>query len=123
MTSSTTVRKSTANHKGANHKGSANQRAGTVQKESEQKASEQQETTPGQRGTAEREASGGFAFGIKMPGGTKGNLLWWGSLAALAAFEVVDWPVAALVAAGTWIAEQHTKQKQQKQLIRAEAAA
>jgi len=47
---------------------------------------------------------------VRVPGGTAGNVLWWGGLAAVAAFGVVDWPVAALVAAGTWVAEQHAKQ-------------
>jgi hypothetical protein len=46
----------------------------------------------------------------KMPGGTAGNVIWWGGLAAAAAFGVVDWPVAALIAAGTWVADQHSKQ-------------
>ncbi len=44
---------------------------------------------------------------VRVPGGTAGNMLWWGGLAAVAAFGVVDWPVAALVAAGTWVAERH----------------
>jgi len=39
-----------------------------------------------------------------------GNVLWWGGLATVAALGVVDWPVAALVAAGTWVAEQHARQ-------------
>ncbi len=47
---------------------------------------------------------------IRIPGGTAGNMAWWGGLAAVAAFGVVDWPVAALVAAGTWVAEQHARQ-------------
>lgn len=119
MTSSTTTRKGAADHKAG-----TNQRAGTVQK-----AAEQHETTPSERAQAQRgkaeveQARSGVAFprGFKLPGGTKGNLLWWGSLAALAALEIVDWPVAALVAAGSWVAEQHAKQ--QKQLKRAEAAA
>jgi len=42
-----------------------------------------------------------------MPAGTAANVLWWGGLAAVAAFGVVDWPVVALVAAGSWVAEQH----------------
>lgn len=117
MTSNTTVRR-------GDHK-ATNQRAGTVQK-----ASEQPETTPGQgeRGKVERAkaeieqvTSGrGLPMGLKLPGGTKGNLIWWGSLAALAAFEIVDWPVAAVVAAGTWIAEQHVRQR--RQLVGAETA-
>lgn len=38
------------------------------------------------------------------------NALWWGGLAAVAALGIVDWPVVALVAAGTWVAEQHSRQ-------------
>jgi hypothetical protein len=50
-----------------------------------------------------------------------GNVLWWGGLAAVAAFGVVDWPVAALVAAGTWVAEQHAKAARRPDGNRAEA--
>jgi hypothetical protein len=50
--------------------------------------------------------------GLHMPSGTAGNVLWWGGLATVAALGVVDWPVAALVAAGTWVAEQHAKAAQ-----------
>jgi len=39
-----------------------------------------------------------------------GNVLWWGGLAAVAALGIVDWPVAALVGAGTWVAERHSRQ-------------
>jgi hypothetical protein len=46
---------------------------------------------------------------IEMPTGTPGRMLWWGGLAALAALEVVEWPVAVLVGAGTWVAEQYAK--------------
>lgn len=49
---------------------------------------------------------------LHVPSGTTGNVLWWGGLAAVAAFGVVDWPVAALVAAGAWVAEQHAKAAQ-----------
>lgn len=108
MTSSATVRKG-----GTDHRGATDQRAAT-----DQKAAEKQEAVPGQRAQAQRgktgpdqAKSGGFPLGIKLPGGAKGNLLWWGGLAALAAFEIVDWPVAGLVAAGAWIAEQHMKQQ------------
>src|SRR5262249_25625959 len=116
MTSSTTMRRAATNHKGA-----TSQRAATDHKATEQQATEQQETTAAQRvrGKADQAAPGGFPLGIKLPGVAKGNLLWWGSLAALAALEIVDWPVAAVVAAGAWIAERHVKQ--QKQLTRAEA--
>jgi hypothetical protein len=46
---------------------------------------------------------------IGMPTGLPGRVLWWGGLAALATFDVVEWPVAVLVAAGSWIAEQNAK--------------
>lgn len=48
-----------------------------------------------------------------MPKGTAGRVLWWGGLAAVAAFGVVDWPVAVLVGAGSWVAEQYAKQAQE----------
>ncbi len=47
---------------------------------------------------------------LHVPGGTAGNVLWWGGLAAVAAFGVVDWPVVALIGAGTWVAERHARQ-------------
>ncbi len=46
---------------------------------------------------------------VPMPTGVPGRVLWWGGLAALAAFDVVDWPVAVLVGAGSWVAEQYAK--------------
>lgn len=60
-------------------------------------------------GARENEKAGN---GIKMPFPIPGmprevppeRLLWYGGLAALAALEVIDWPVAAVVAAGTYIA-------------------
>ena len=33
------------------------------------------------------------------------RVLWWGGLAALAAVGVIEWPVAAVVGAGSWLAE------------------
>lgn len=56
---------------------------------------------------------------LRMPGGIPGHVIWWGGLAALATFGVVDWPVAAVVAAGTWVAEQQAKQSRQAQISRA----
>src|SRR5512144_864856 len=46
---------------------------------------------------------------LRVPTGAAGRVLWWGGLAAVAAAGVVDWPVAALVAAGSWVAEQSAK--------------
>jgi hypothetical protein len=51
---------------------------------------------------------------VGMPAGLPGRVLWWGGLAALAAFEIVDWPVALLVGAGSWIAEQNAKAAQRQ---------
>jgi len=51
---------------------------------------------------------------VRMPAGTAGRVLWWGGLAAVAAFGVVDWPVAALVGAGTWVAEQHARSEEKR---------
>ena len=47
---------------------------------------------------------------MRMPQGRAGQVVWWGGLATVAALGIVDWPVAALVAAGTWVAEQHSRQ-------------
>ncbi len=49
---------------------------------------------------------------LRMPRGRAGQVVWWGGLATVAAFGIVDWPVAALVAAGTWVAEQHSRQSE-----------
>jgi hypothetical protein len=46
---------------------------------------------------------------IGMPRGMPGRVLWWGGLAAIAAFDVVEWPVAVLVGAESWVAEQYAK--------------
>jgi len=46
---------------------------------------------------------------IPMPR-MRGNVIWWGGLAAVAALGIVDWPVAALIGAGTWVAERHARQ-------------
>ena len=81
-------------------------------------AASQQRAVPGQREEDGQVPGAGRepgknkspGFGFRPPGGMTGNVLWWGGLATLAALEIVDWPVAALLAAGTWIAEQHAKQ-------------
>jgi hypothetical protein len=51
---------------------------------------------------------------VRVPG----NAIWWGGLAAVAALGIVDWPVAALVAAGTWVAEQHARQSERPRSAR-----
>ena len=74
---------------------------------------------PRQRGgqaQAERPTRGGVSMPsismprIRLPAGSAGNVVWWGGLAVVAAFGVVDWPVVALIAAGTWVAEQHARE-------------
>lgn len=42
------------------------------------------------------------------------RLLWWGGLAALAAVEIIEWPVALVVGAGTMVAERMARQDTQK---------
>ena len=49
-----------------------------------------------------------------MPTGLPGRVLWWGGLAAVGAFGVVEWPVVALVGAGEWVAEQYAKAATQR---------
>jgi hypothetical protein len=51
---------------------------------------------------------------VGMPTGVAGRVLWWGGLATVAAFGVVDWPVAVLVGAGSWVAEQYAKAAQRQ---------
>ncbi len=58
---------------------------------------------------------------IGMPTGMPGRVLWWGGLAAIAAFDIVEWPVAVLVGAGSWVAEQYAKAAVGQQYARAAA--
>lgn len=51
----------------------------------------------------------GAGMAAAMPTGVPGRVLWWGGLAAFAAFDIVDWPVAIVVGAGEWVAEQYAK--------------
>jgi hypothetical protein len=41
--------------------------------------------------------------------GVPGRVLWWGGLATVAAVGVLDWPVAAAIAAGTYVAERRAR--------------
>ena len=45
----------------------------------------------------------------QVPLPSTGQLLWLGGLGAMAALEVIEWPVALVAAAGTYIAEQSAK--------------
>jgi hypothetical protein len=80
------------------------------------------EASNGQRGRPPEAHEGGITARLphlRMPGGTAGTVMWWGGLATVAALGIVDWPVAALIAAGTWVADQHLKQARQAQRPRA----
>jgi hypothetical protein len=44
------------------------------------------------------------------------RLLWWGGLAALAAVEVVEWPVALMLGAGSYVAEYLARDDVRKEL-------
>jgi hypothetical protein len=37
-------------------------------------------------------------------------MLWWGGLAALAAVEIIEWPVALVVGVGSFVAERMARQ-------------
>jgi hypothetical protein len=41
------------------------------------------------------------------------RLLWWGGLAALAAIEIIEWPVALVVGAGSFVAERMAREDAQ----------
>ena len=52
-------------------------------------------------------------FRLPWPQGVDVNptrLLWWGGLAALAAIEIIEWPVALVVGAGSMVAERMAHQ-------------
>lgn len=50
-------------------------------------------------------------LGLPSTASVPGRLLWLGGLGTLAVFGVLDWPVAAAVAAGTWVAEQRARER------------
>ena len=47
---------------------------------------------------------------------TRGRILWYGGLGAVAVFGAVDWPVVAAIAAGTWVAEQSARERVHEEL-------
>jgi hypothetical protein len=58
-------------------------------------------------------------FRVPLPGVGEVNpmrLLWWGGLAALAAVEVVEWPVALMLGAGSYVAEYLARDDVRKEL-------
>ena len=44
------------------------------------------------------------------------RMLWWGGLAALAAVGVIEWPVAAVVGAGSYVAERLAREDTRRDL-------
>lgn len=50
--------------------------------------------------------------GLKLPVPAVGpkRALWWGGLAALAVVGALEWPVAVVVGAGTYVAEQFARE-------------
>jgi hypothetical protein len=83
--------------------------------EEERKPAEEERKPAGMMQRVQRLPLPGVGMPVAMPTGLPGRVLWWGGLAALAAFEVVDWPVAILVGAGSWVAEQNAKAAAQSQ--------
>ncbi len=89
-------------------------------------ASEEEATSAAPAGEG-REARGGPrvprlplpGMPVGMPTVPPGRMLWWGGLAALAALEIVDWPVAVLVGAGSWVAVQYAKAAAAEQYAKA----
>ena len=59
---------------------------------------------------------------VGMPTGIPGRVLWWGGLAALAAFDIVEWPVAVLAGVGSWVAEQYAKAAQSQRAEQRQAS-
>ena len=52
-------------------------------------------------------------FRLPWPQGLEVNptrMLWWGGLAALAAVEIIEWPVALVVGVGSFVAERMARQ-------------
>jgi hypothetical protein len=45
-----------------------------------------------------------------MPAAGSKRVLWWGGLAALAVVGVIEWPVAVVVGAGSYVAERLTRE-------------
>jgi hypothetical protein len=55
----------------------------------------------------------------RLPEPTTNRLVWYGGLAGLAAFGVIGWPVAGVVAAGTYVAEHRAKAAMHEELVAA----
>jgi hypothetical protein len=78
-------------------------------------------TGTGGSGTGILGALGGFR--LPLPAGFAGGidpqrLLWWGGLAAVAAVGIVEWPVALVVGAGSYVAERLVREDVRRDLGR-----
>jgi hypothetical protein len=71
---------------------------------------------PEQAGQEAGQGGRGIPIPIPIPGIPRemppGRLLWYGGLAALAALDVIEWPVAAVAAVGTYIARRQMGSRQ-----------
>jgi hypothetical protein len=77
-------------------------------------------TSAGAEATAKRDDNGQGKnvsaladFRLPWPQGLDVNptrMLWWGGLAALAAIEIIEWPVALVVGVGSFVAERLVRQ-------------
>jgi hypothetical protein len=52
----------------------------------------------------------------RLPEPTTNRVVWYGGLAGLAALGVIDWPVAGVVAAGTYVATRRAKSAMEEEL-------
>jgi hypothetical protein len=61
---------------------------------------------------AQAPQGGGFPLPVpSLPFGVDPKkALWWGGLAALAAVEIIEWPVAAVVGVGSYVAERWARE-------------
>ena len=59
----------------------------------------------------------------RLPDRNTNRWLWYGGLAGLAALGVIEWPIAGVVAAGTYIAEHRAEHAIAEQLAQREPAA
>ncbi|ATY13421.1 hypothetical protein CU254_25535 [Amycolatopsis sp. AA4] len=71
--------------------------------------------SPGHAGNEQEDRSVTVA-GVKVPGDLPKRALWWGGLAALAAVGVLEWPVAVVVGAGSYVAEKLSRDDARRDL-------
>jgi hypothetical protein len=73
----------------------------------------------------DRAVAGVGGFRLPLPGGLAGGLAggmdpkrlwWWGGLAALAAIEIIEWPVALAVGVGSYVAERLAREEVREEI-------